>query len=234
MKLKTVKNLTRNNYLSKREIRDIDQPFLTDIQILQINEPTPESEIEIKKDSKGREYKSVRAAYVKRRVNLIFGFGHSFQVIEKEHLIKSNEVSVLGRLSILTKHGTIIREQFGKHSLLTSDAASKNFKGITYSNLGNGFKSAATDSFKKCASEFGICWDVYDQDLPDVEPEETDPTENLTQDQIKTHERLDHFLLKQKTIAGVETFFDKWIQDGNIAIDYTQKLVSKHLNRVEK
>lgn len=226
MEAKPVENYTRSNYFTEEEISQFANDLILDEkQILLINEPTPESEIEYKEDEHGRKYKSVRAAYVKRRVNLIFGFNYVFKILDREHIKESNEVLVHGSLIV---NGTS-REQFGRHSLVPRNAKTQKSNTVIYSGLGNAFKSAATDAFKKCASEFGICWDVYDQELP--EPEEIKNPHGLSQDEIKTHERLDYFLQIQKDKSGIDEIFEKWEKE-NESIPYTKDLLSKHLNRI--
>lgn len=155
------------NYFLDNELRSIFESYLTDEQILMINEPTPAEYIETKKDEDGHTYKSVKAYYVKKRLNLIFGFGWRFKIIRGEYQANAGECITHGRLTIPTSKGKIIREQFGKSTVEFSKRNTRTTS--SPSNMGNALKASASDSLKKCASEIGICWDIYSQERPEKE-----------------------------------------------------------------
>lgn len=143
----------------------ITKHSFTDEQIELINEPTPEEEIEFKEDENGFKYKTVTGAYMKRRMNLIFGHNYDFEILGREYFSAGGEVLVHGRLTVRSGKFTVIKEQFGKHliSLVVKSSTYRTTQAPV--NIGNAFKSAATDAFKKCASELGLCRDIYTQEI---------------------------------------------------------------------
>lgn len=153
------------DYFSIAELKNVGETPLTDQQVLLINEPTPDTEIEIKKDEDGNTYKSVKSYYIKKRLNLIFGFNWRLKVLRSEYYANAGEVVVHGKLILHTKGGDIVREQFGKATVEYSKKAQRT--SAAPSNLGNAFKAAASDCLKKCASEIGIAFDIYNQDRPE-------------------------------------------------------------------
>jgi len=80
----------------------------------------------------------------------------NFEVLE--HGKEGGQVWVLGKLTINTNKGEIIKTQFGRADI-------KIWKGTKNPlDYGNDLKAAATDSLKKCASELGIASDIYGQE----------------------------------------------------------------------
>jgi len=100
-------------------------------------------------------------------MSLIFGFNYDFKIKSHQHFPAFNEVLVEGRLIVRSGAFTIIKEQFGSH-VFTNDTTS----------VGNAYKSAATEAFKKCASEIGLCWDIYTQEKPEVKPKTSEEEYN--------------------------------------------------------
>ena len=132
------------------------QSPLTSKQLLHILQRTPTEHIYHRKGKGGRDWDYVTGIYVKKVLNYVFGWMWDFEV--KEHSREGDQVWVLGRLTINTKKGQIIKTQFGR-----SD--SKFWKGTkNFLDYGNDLKAATTDALKKCASELGIASDVYGQE----------------------------------------------------------------------
>lgn len=164
-------------------------------QIKLLSKPTPAKEIEIKTDENDVKYKSVKGSYMKRQMNLIFGFNYNFQIIDREFI--AGETLVQGRLTIHSNNHTIIREQFGKCNVSFEKRTNGNRTTSSPSNIGNAYKAAATDAFKKCASEIGLCWDIYSQETKEPEKEEPEAREDTEQAQ-KITERFEYFLKQAK------------------------------------
>lgn len=207
---------------------DIKNPSITKEQFNLIVEPTPKNEIELKKDTETAfRYKTVKGSYIKKRLNLIFGWNWDFNIINKEHYPLSSEVVVHGRLTIRSGSFTIIKEQFGKHLVSSKTTSLGNRTTSAAFNIGNGFKSAATDALKKCASEIGICWDIYSQEFPEGEPVETN-TEDYGE--RKVSERFEMFLKKQTSIIEIDNLVEAF-EDTTKLSDYQKKLVEKYKNK---
>lgn len=178
---------------TKHQIEQMKNTPFSKGQIKLLSKPTPAKEIEIKEDENGVKYKSVKGSYMKRQLNLIFGFNYDFQIVGREFI--SGETLVHGRLTIHSGNKTIIKEQFGKHNVTYTKNVSGNRTTSSASNIGNAYKSAATDAFKKCASEIGLCWDIYSQEVEEPKKEEPEAQEATEQAQ-KITERFEHFLKK--------------------------------------
>ena len=223
--------------LTKSEVeflQSITIPEFSTEQINEIRKRTPESEIEVKTDKQGFKYKSVKAAYVKKRMIQIFGWNYSFEIKSREFIPSTKEVIVEGRLTVhintLRKENTIVREQFGQF-YLNSRTNNTNNRTTTHAiDIGNGYKAAATDAFKKCASEFGICWDIYFQETSETKKEEV-PEQD--QKDIKKIERLTHFLEQCQKPAECESVYERFLETG-IETDDSKNILKVHIKRTMK
>lgn len=208
----------QNDYFfSEQEFKDIQNSAFTDEQLILLREPTPKSEIEIKKDDNQQEYKSVRGHYMKKRMNLIFGFNYDFEIKSKQYFRNSKETLVEGRLTIRSGSFVIVKEQFGKHS--------------NTQETGNAYKSATTDAFKKCASEIGLCWDIYSQNQKEpvlvITKEESHNAKKIT-------ERLEHFLKIQTSEEGIDEVVEQFKNDNLEVLKIHQDLIDTYTNRMKK
>ena len=131
------------------------QSPLTSKQLLEILQRTPENHIYHRKGKGGQMWDYVTGVYVKKVLNYVFGWMWDFEVME--HGKEGEQMWVLGKLTINTKKGKIIKTQFGRADI-------KFWRGTKNPlDYGNDLKAAATDSLKKCASELGIASDIYGQ-----------------------------------------------------------------------
>lgn len=203
-------------------------PLFAPYQMKIINRKTPASEVEIKKDANGCNYKSVKAGYVKALVMMVTGGAYVFEILNREHIKETREVIVHAKLSINTVNGVFIsREQFGQHYLQKTVVENGNKKTYLFSDIGNGYKAAASDAFKKCASEFGFCWDVYNQERP--EPVASTKTEHKDSEVIN---RLNEFLTKCVTSEDIERTYEGFIHAGGKETESTKVVLRTHLERV--
>jgi len=89
----------------------------------------------------------------------------SFEVEEPgaiDSLLKAKHIVVKGRLVIVMKDGTpMVRENYGGSDVKFFKDTHRTKPGLPM-DLGNDYKAAASDAFKKCASSFGIAQDVYE------------------------------------------------------------------------
>jgi hypothetical protein len=225
-------------YITKQDLEGIKDRQWTAFHEWQINElrkRTPSSETQEKQDENGNKYKTVSGSFMKKRLNLIFGWDWDFQIVSKEYFSGANEVIVHGRLTIRSKSlHPIIREQFGKHYLEVKTTSNRNVSRSSVVNIGNGYKSAATDAFKKCASEIGLCWDIYSSESPEGKPGEEKP--EMSYDEQKVFERLDTHLSTLNSPEKIEEAFEQFEEDhGKENITEALELLSvKHINRVLK
>lgn len=221
----------KNQYFTDEQIEVLKnnaQLVFTDEQVLQILLPTPEEHIEENENESGEKYKSVKGSYVKERLNFIFGFGWEFEILS-EQTHNNGEVVVKGKLNLPTKKGNYIsRSQFGKHQTTTEMIKSGNRTEWKTKNVGNAYKSATTDCLKKCASEFGFFWDIYQQEQP--EEFKTEVVKPISYQEKKILERFETALKKCKTKESLEEVIIKLSQNElteaqeSIISDYREKL----------
>jgi len=127
---------------------------LPEKQIDLLKDRTPDAFIQEKPGRGGKALKYVDIGYVTAKLNQIFGHIWSFEVVREG--LQGKHIWSLGRLKVMLKDGTVItKEQYGSAEVYfvrgTQDPVS----------LGDSFKSAASDSLKKCASMLGLACDVY-------------------------------------------------------------------------
>jgi len=106
----------------------------------------------------------VKGVYVKKVLNMIFGWDWDFEVVNEkllgDHSKKGEFVIVLGKLKcrVWDEKRKMVREivkmQYGRKEV-------KYLNNGGYLDIGNDFKAAATDALKKCANELGVASDVY-------------------------------------------------------------------------
>lgn len=129
---------------------------------------TPESQIRKRKAKGGGTWDYVTGAYIKKVLNLMFGFDWDFNILDYKFDINVGQAFVHGRLtvSVVDNYGNvrkIIKEQFGRQEIKFKNewVDGKKVKTNIPLDLGNDMKAAATDALKKCASELGIAQDIY-------------------------------------------------------------------------
>ena len=110
----------------------------------------------------------VSGSYMKKQLNILFGWNWDFEIISEQILVEAGEVVVKGKLTCRSNGNTIVKMQYGNKEIIFK-------KGTKIPlSIGNDLKAAATDALKKCAAELGIAQDVYaPADFKDVEVIET-------------------------------------------------------------
>lgn len=223
--------MRKANYFTPSELAMFNQqePVFNKAQMKIINRKTPDSEIEIKQDESGFTYKSVKVAYVKALVSLVSGGNFSFEIKSREFIPSTREVLIEGRLTIHLPNGkSIIREQFGQHYLNVKTESANNTTKTFASDIGNGYKAAASDAFKKCASEMGFCWDIYGQEHSEKKKEEQPELDHAEKKKL---ERLEHFLKDCKTGDDVEFTYNKYLETAEES-EASKTILTKHMERV--
>lgn len=149
----------------------------------------PDETVRSRPGSFGKQLNYIEGAAVVSRLNDVLDAEWSFVIVE-HRVLDTNEVLVLGRLTVL---GQITKEAFGR----SSPAISRETGEVL--SAGDAFKAASTDSLKKCASLLGLGLYLHSDDIadaPDEKPAEerrerpakptTAPRERLTQKQLST------------------------------------------------
>ena len=117
---------------------------------------TPGNAIRTRRGKGGKEFRYVTHAHVTRTLNTAFGWAWDFEVLDTRIFPddQPQEVFVRGRLTVRTKSGVIVKEQFGSASVKRS--------GKQIISLGDDLKAASSDALKKCASLLGLALDLYE------------------------------------------------------------------------
>jgi hypothetical protein len=154
--------------ISLSEISKVENPILNAKQLNMLLAETPKNHIYSRPAKGGGEWDYVTGVYVKKVLNMVFGWDWSFEIKQFEYNMQSKQCIVLGRLTVNVKERTIVKEQFGRSDIAfkteyITDAAGKGKKQPSDSplDLGNDLKAATTDALKKCASELGVASDIY-------------------------------------------------------------------------
>ena len=141
---------------TKDELQKSENPALSAKQMDFLLKPTPKQFIRTRPGKGGGQFEYVSGAYVKKVLNLMFGFNWSFNVVNFDANLNAKQAIVHGRLTCIGSNGEqIVKEQFGRADLKFRRGSSEPL------DLGNDLKAATTDALKKCASELGVAMDVY-------------------------------------------------------------------------
>lgn len=217
---------------SKNEMKAFEQnnPIFTPAQMKLINRKTPTAETEIKKDSEKKAYRSVKASYLKGLLLQITGGKYNFKVIRQEVIQATKEVLVLGELEIVTEKGTFTRQQFGQNYINTQIVSEGKTQRTQSADIGNSFKAAATDAFKKCCNEFGLAWDIYSQSL---EEKPSEPTKAENTEHKAIYERLDKGLFRCTDHEHLANEYDAFKDNEPELVGSESKAIyDKHFNRI--
>lgn len=224
--------MRKSSLFSKKELAlfTSSTPIFNDDQMKFINKKTPASEIEVKTDKDGHPYKTVKASYVKALLMMVTGGNYNF-VIKTSRLVKStSEAVVEGCLTINLNGRSASRDQFGQHYLIkrTETSADEKEKVKLVSDVGNGYKAAATDALKKCAAEFGFCWDIFSQERSDLKKKELP---EVTHAEQKILDRLEHFLKNAANEEELEAHYEKFLEASDETAN-SKALFQGYMNRI--
>ena len=147
--------------ISAEELSLVDDNSLNANQLSQILKRTPKAYVKKRPAKGGGTWDYVSGGYVKKVLNLMFGWDWDFEVLEDK--IMHDEAIVKGRLTCRSNGRTIIKTQYGNKDIMYKRGTDAQGNRVPLS-IGNDLKSAATDCLKKCAAEIGIAADIYNKD----------------------------------------------------------------------
>lgn len=139
--------------IEPEELSLVEQNSLNAQQLKQILKRTPAAYVKTRPAKGGGEWKYVTGGYIKKCLNLMFGWDWDFEIISEQ--ILANQVIVKGRLTCRSNGKQIVKMQFGHKEIVCKKNTTDPL------DIGNDFKAAATDALKKCAAEIGIAADIY-------------------------------------------------------------------------
>lgn len=166
--------------IKAKDLSLVDDNSLNEKQLTQLLKSTPKQYIKERPAKGGGTWKYVTGGYVRKVLNLMFGWDWDFEILDEKIFLESSEVVVKGRLTCRTAGRTIIKTQFGNKDIIfkREDVLDNNGNPVYYEDkygnqkkktkpsntplsIGNDLKAAATDALKKCAAEIGIAADIY-------------------------------------------------------------------------
>ena len=145
-----------NALVSKAELSLIENNLLNERQLQFLLQRTPRQYIKERPAKGGGKWKYVTGGYVRKVLNLMFGFNWTFEIVDEQ--IFETEVVVKGKLTIWFDSGAVTKMQYGNKEIMRRKADNQPL------SIGNDMKAAATDALKKCAAEIGIAADVYNSE----------------------------------------------------------------------
>ena len=164
------------------ELSFVEGNSLSPQQLKHILKRTPKQYIKQRPAKGGGTWSYVTGGYVKKCLNLMFGWDWDFEIISERIEIDAKEVIVKGRLTCRSNGRTIVKMQYGNKDIIFR-------KGTTTPlSIGNDMKAAATDALKKCASEIGIAADIYNaEDFKEVHVQVEKTKVEILSDLFKRH-----------------------------------------------
>jgi recombination DNA repair RAD52 pathway protein len=141
--------------ISSAELSLVENNALTAAQLKQLLKKTPSSYIHSRPAKGGGTWEYVTGGYIRKVLNLMFGWQWSFEIIDEK--ILHGEAIVKGKLTCVSNGITIVKMQYGNKDIICKKGSD-----IPLS-IGNDLKAAATDALKKCAAELGIAADIYNK-----------------------------------------------------------------------
>lgn len=150
--------MSKELIVSESELSLVSKNLLNNQQLSFMLKKTPSKYLKERPAKGGGTWKYVSGGYVKKCLNLMFGWDWDFEVIDEKILY--GEAIVKGKLTVRVDGRTIVKMQFGNKDIMYRKLQQGETDRVPLS-IGNDLKAAATDSLKKCAAELGIAADVY-------------------------------------------------------------------------
>lgn len=174
-----------NNKLALVQASDlslVEDNGLNANQLKLILKRTPAKYVHTRPAKGGGTWDYVTGGYIKKCLNLMFGWDWDFEIMSEQLLIEAKEVVVKGKLTCRSNGKTIVKMQYGNKDIafrtepdFNDDGSPKMIQkyGKTVQatkpsniplSIGNDMKAAATDCLKKCAAEIGLAADIYNKE----------------------------------------------------------------------
>lgn len=160
--------------VSDEELSLVENNALGQQQLAHLLKTTPAKYVKKRPAKGGGTWDYVTGGYVRKCLNLMFGWDWSFEIIEQ--MVMHGEAIVKGKLTCNSNGKTIVKMQFGNKDIAYKKEPDKDGNRIPLS-IGNDLKAAATDCLKKCAAEIGIAADIYNKE--DFTPIEVVSTQEI-------------------------------------------------------
>jgi len=146
--------------IDPKELSLVADNSLNENQLKLLLKKTPQHYIRKRPAKGGGEWEYVSGGYIRKVLNLMFGWDWSFEIMEQ--MVLHGEAIVKGKLTCTSNGRTIIKMQFGNKDIIYKKLQQGETERQPLS-IGNDLKAAATDALKKCAAELGIAADIYNK-----------------------------------------------------------------------
>ena len=186
--------------LTSDELSKVEHNMLNAQQLQYLLKKTPKAHIYKRPAKGGGTWTYVTGVYMKKVLNLMFGWDWSFEIVEHKFDLNIGQCYVLGKLTVTSNDKTIVKMQFGRADIKFRTEWIDGKKQTTDQplDIGNDLKAASTDALKKCASELGIASDVY---APE-EFKEIKVMDSKTMDNEEMHEMILEMLNDDRLILN--------------------------------
>ena len=136
----------------------VDDNLLNPKQLKILLQATPSKYVHKRPAKGGGQWEYVTGGYVRKVLNLMFGWAWSFEIVDERIEIEAKEAIVKGKLTCTMPNGQqIVKMQYGNKDIIFKRGTE------TPLSIGNDLKAAATDALKKCAAELGVAADIYNK-----------------------------------------------------------------------
>lgn len=205
--------------VSSDELSLVENNILSSQQLGFLLKKTPDKYIRTRPAKGGGVWEYVSGGYVRKCLNLMFGWDWSFEIIEEK--IMYGEAIVKGKLTVRSNGKEIIKTQYGNKDIIFRKLQQGETERQPLS-IGNDLKAAATDCLKKCAAELGIASDIYNKEeftaLNVVE------TKDLYDDLIELYDLKKENLSPENQLNFERIINNKEVKSYTKAINHLQKL----------
>lgn len=184
--------------VSDEDMAMVENNTLNPNQLAFLFRKTPKEHISERPAKGGGKWSYVTGVYVKKILNLMFGWDWDFEIVDEKFDLGIGQCYVKGKLTCRTQNKTIVKMQFGRADIKFKtewipteqpDGSTKNIKTTTTQplDIGNDLKAATTDALKKCASELGIASDVYaPNEFKEIHIKSPEGQEEVTLEELET------------------------------------------------
>jgi recombination DNA repair RAD52 pathway protein len=174
--------------VSADDLSLVDNNALNAGQLKLLLKKTPTQYVHSRPAKGGGQWEYVTGGYVRKVLNLMFGWQWSFEILDEK--IMHKEAIVKGKLTCTSNGVSIVKMQYGNKDIICRKGTDEPL------SIGNDLKAAATDALKKCAAELGIAADIYNKlDFKEVAVDTT----SIDRDDLK-----ELYELKKDSIAPDE------------------------------
>lgn len=185
--------------VSEKDLSLSENGMLNKNQLQHLLKVTPAKYIKERPAKGGGKWKYVSGGYVKKVLNLMFGWDWSFEIMEQQILY--GEAIVKGRLSCRVDGREIVKMQFGNKDIMYKKLQEGETERVPLS-IGNDLKAAATDALKKCAAEIGIAADIYNpEEFREVQVESVESSDDQLSRIISLRDQFQQYIETEKLKA---------------------------------